>query len=156
MASSLIRGKYVVCKVLDRHHAQVIEDGAVYQEEGGIVAVGSYAELAPAYRPDQVLGSAGDVVLPGFVNSHHHVGLTPLQLGSPDHPLELWFASRLAARDVNPHLDTLYSAFEMIESGVTTVQHLHGRVSGPVQRIHAAAQEVIRAYETIGMRVSYS
>ena len=156
MSSSLIRGKYVVCKVIDRHHAQIIEDGAVYQKDGSIVAVGSYAELARAHRPDEVLGSAGDVILPGFVNSHHHVGLTPLQLGSPDHPLELWFASRLAARDVDPYLDTLYSAFEMIESGVTTVQHLHGRVPGPVERIHAAAQEVIRAYGAIGMRVSYS
>src|SRR3954463_9083533 len=139
MASSLIRGKYVVCKVLDRHHAQVIEDGAVYQEEGGIVAVGSYAELAPAYRPDQVLGSPEHVVLPGFVNSHHHVGLTPLQLGSPDHPLELWFASRLAAREVDLYLDTLYSAFEMIRSGITTVQHLHGRAPGPMERIERAA-----------------
>jgi 5-methylthioadenosine/S-adenosylhomocysteine deaminase len=114
------------------------------------------AELAQAYRPDEALGSAEDVVLPGFVNSHHHVGLTPLQLGSSDHPLELWFVSRLTARDVNPYLDTFYSAFEMIESGVTTVQHLHGRVSGPVERIHAAAEEVIRAHEAIGIRVSYS
>ena len=62
--------------------------------------------------------------MPGFVNSHHHVGLTPFQLGSPDHPLELWFASRMAARDVDPYLDTLYG--DMLQSGITTVQHLHG------------------------------
>lgn len=35
------------------------------------------------------------VMLPGFVNSHHHVGLTPLQLGTPDLPLELWIVARL-------------------------------------------------------------
>ena len=66
-----------------------------------------------------MIGSAEHVVLPGLVNAHHHVGLTPLQLGSLDQPLELWFATRIGAREVDPYLDTLYSAFEMVESGVT-------------------------------------
>ena len=34
MPSSLIRGKYVLTRVVDRDHAQVIEDGAVYQQDG--------------------------------------------------------------------------------------------------------------------------
>jgi len=95
-------------------------------------------------------------VLPGFVNSHHHAGLTPLQMGSPDDPLELWWASRLAKRAVDLYLGTLHSAFEMIESGITAVQHVQGRVNGPVKRVETAANEVIRAYEDVGMRVSYS
>jgi len=115
MASSLIRGKYVVVKVESRMEARVIADGAVFQRDGVVVEVGPYAELQARHRPDEVLGSAEHVVVPGFVNGHHHVGLTPLQLGSPDHPLELWFASRMTARDVDPYLDTLYSAFEMLE-----------------------------------------
>src|SRR5919106_7082666 len=126
MPSSLIRGKYVICKVTSRTEARVIEDGAVFQRDGTIIDIGPYADLAPKYQPDEVLGSGEHVVMPGFVNSHHHVGLTPFQLGSPAYPLELWFASRMAARDVPPYLDALYSAFEMIESGITTVQHLHG------------------------------
>jgi cytosine/adenosine deaminase-related metal-dependent hydrolase len=96
------------------------------------------------------------VVVPGFVNGHHHVGLTPFQLGSPDYPLELWFASRMAARDVDPYLDTLYSAFEMLESGITTVQHLHGARVAPASRVIHAADRVLKAYDDIGMRVSYS
>src|SRR5829696_275466 len=141
MTSSLIRGKFVICRVVDRTTAEIIENGAVFQRDGRIVAVGPYDVIAREHRADEVLGSPAHVVMPGFVNSHHHVGLTPLQLGSPDHPLELWFASRLSARDVDPYLDTLYSAFEMVESGITTVQHLHSRVPGPPQRIHAAARE---------------
>src|SRR4051794_33758754 len=156
MGSSLIRGRHVVCRVLSRTETEVVDDGAVYQEDGRIVAIGKHDELARRYRPDEVLGSPDHVVLPGFVNSHHHVGLTPLQLGSPDHPLELWFASRMAARDIDFYLDTLYSAFEMIRSGITTVQHLHGRVPGPLDRIARAAGEIIRAYKAVGMRVSYS
>jgi len=157
MASSLIRGKYVICKALSRTSAEVIEDGAVFQRDGLIVEVGKYAELAQKHHADETLGSDQHVVLPGLVNSHHHVGLTPFQLGSPDLPLELWFASRMALRDVDLYLDTLYSAFEQIESGVTTVQHLHGaRLRGPIERIHEAANSVLRAYRDIGMRASYS
>jgi cytosine/adenosine deaminase-related metal-dependent hydrolase len=79
-----------------------------------------------------------------------------LQLGSPDHALELWFASRMTARDVDPYLDTLYSAFEMLESGITTVQHLHGWRIGPAARVIGVAERILKAYEDIGMRVSYS
>src|SRR6266702_4679784 len=156
MALSLIRGKYVICKIRSRTEADVIEDGAVAQRDGTILAVGPYAALAQQYQPDATFGSAEQVVMPGLVNSHHHVGVTPFQLGSPDYPLELWFASRMATRNVDPYLDTLYSAFEMLECGITTVQHLHGLRIAPIARVQAVAEQVLKAYEDIGMRVSYS
>src|SRR3989454_567611 len=156
MASSLIRGKYVIVKVESRRDARIIADGAVFQRDGVVVDVGPYADLQARHRPDEELGSAEHVVVPGFINGHHHVGLTPVQLGSPDHPLELWFASRMTARDVDPYLDTLYSAFDMLESGITTVQHLHGVRIAPAARVLAAAERVLKAYDDIGMRVSYS
>ena len=155
MASSLIRGKHVVCEVTGRDSALVLDDAAVYQENGTIVEVGSFADLSAKYQPDEVLGSERQVVLPGFVDAHHHVGLTPFQLGSPDHPLELWFASRYAARTVDFYLDTLYSAFEHLESGVTTVHHLTSRL-GPASDWSAAAEKVVNAYHDIGLRVTFS
>src|SRR5712691_11105359 len=156
MASSLIRGKYVVAKVESRTEAQVIADGAVFQRDGVVVEVGPYADLMARHRPDDILGSPNHVVVPGFVNGHHHVGLTPFQLGSPDYPLELWFASRMAARTIDPYLDTLFSAFEMLESGITTVQHLHGVRIAPAARVLAVADQILQAYRDLGMRVSYS
>src|SRR6266853_314436 len=60
-----------------------------------------------------VIGTGNEILLPGFVNGHHHIGLTPVQLGSPDMPLELWFVTRMLARSLNLYLYTLYSAFEM-------------------------------------------
>jgi cytosine/adenosine deaminase-related metal-dependent hydrolase len=84
-------------------------------------------ELRRKHPNVTIVGSDNEVMLPGFVNGHHHIGLTPVQLGSPDMPLELWFVTRMVMRNVDLYLDTLYSAFEMIASGVTTVQHLHGR-----------------------------
>jgi cytosine/adenosine deaminase-related metal-dependent hydrolase len=155
MASSLVRGRYVISEITNRTKAIVIENGAVFQDNGEIVAVGPADELARQYPADEVIGSSAHVVLPGLVNGHHHIGLTPFQLGAADHPLEVWNAARLAARDVDPYLDTLYSAFEMIQSGVTTVQHLH-TIRTPPSTWPAAAREVLRAYRDIGMRVSYA
>lgn len=154
MGSTLIRGRYVVTGSADGA-ASVIEDGAVLERDGTIVEVGPAAALA-RHAADRTLGSPGHVVLPGFVNSHHHVGLTPFQLGSPDLPLELWFVSRMAARDVDPYLDTLYSAFDMLESGITTVQHLHGWRGAPAARVFGVAERILQAYADVGMRVSYS
>jgi 5-methylthioadenosine/S-adenosylhomocysteine deaminase len=79
----------VIQKVTGRYEATVVEDGAVFERDGTIVEVGPAPQLRQRHRPDRVLGSPEHVVMPGFVNSHHHVGLTPFQLGSPDYPLEL-------------------------------------------------------------------
>lgn len=150
LAGTLIHGA-------DRHgQVEMIRDAALHQVDGVIVDIGPAQRLIDAHPDIPRHGSARHVMLPGFVNSHHHVGMTPLQMGSPDYALELWFASRLGARSIDLYLDTLYSAFEMIASGVTTVQHIHGWRAGPLDAIHRAANDVLRAYRDIGMRASYS
>ena len=134
MTSTLVRGKAIICKVDRGNRPVLVEDGAVLVRGGVIAAVGAFAELSRRRADATIVGSPDHVVTPGFVNAHHHVGMTPLQLGSPDLPLELWIVRRIAARAVDPYLDTMYSAFELVESGVTTVQHLHGRVPRPVDK----------------------
>jgi 5-methylthioadenosine/S-adenosylhomocysteine deaminase len=156
MAKSLIRSRTMLSRPLDRHTWEAVDDGAVLQEDGTITAVSTFEDLHGRYPAVEVIGSGNEIVLPGFVNAHHHVGLTPVQLGSRDMPLELWMVTKMVARNVDPYLDTLYSAFEMIASGVTTVQHIHGRLPGSESEVCAAAENVIRAYQDIGMRVSYS
>src|SRR5216683_5711183 len=156
MSETLIVAGWVVKGAADRHSADVIRNGALYQRDGVIVEIGDAKEMLAKYPDAPRLGSPDTVLMPGFVNSHHHVGLTPLQLGSPDHALELWFASRMPARSVDLYLDTLYSAFEMIESGITTVQHIHGWRIGPAARVIEVADRILKAYDDIGMRVSYS
>ena len=152
----IVAGRALVCGVEPDGTPRIVEDGAVLVLEGRIASIGRTAELRRQHPDAAVEGGPGFVVAPGLVNAHHHVGLTPLQLGSPDHPLELWFASRIALRDVDLYADTLFSAFEMIESGVTTVQHLHSRVPGGAEDWLAAAERVIAAYRDVGMRASYS
>jgi 5-methylthioadenosine/S-adenosylhomocysteine deaminase len=156
MPASLIRSRAMVTHAIDRHRWHEIADGALVQEDGVITEIGTYAELGREHPNLPVIGTGGEILMPGFVNGHHHVGLTPVQLGSPDMPLELWFVTRMVSRNLNFYLDTLYSAFEMIGSGVTTVQHLHGWLPGNLAQVDKGADEIVRAYEDVGMRVSYS
>jgi cytosine/adenosine deaminase-related metal-dependent hydrolase len=155
MTAALVRAKWIVTGVRDRHTPEMVSDAALVHEHGKVLAVGAFDEMRQRYPHAPVTQHPQHMLLPGFVNSHHHVGLTPLQLGSPDYALELWFASRMSARNVDIHLDTLYSAFEMIASGITTVQHIHGWMRGSLEQVHGASSAVLYAYRRIGMRASY-
>ena len=156
MATTLIRGKYVISEVIGLDSAVVISDGAVFQRDGEIIEVGTYDDLKDRYQVDEIVGSPSYVVMPGLVNDHFHVGLTPFQLGAPDLPLELWGLSRMRAIDVDPYLDQLYGATLMIRSGTTTVQALHSPPRGRGPFDLDISEKVINAYQESGMRVSYA
>ena len=143
MSDVITCARWIVTGVEDRRTPVIVEDGAVLSRDGVIVAVGPVEDMRRLSPEAKETSYPNHVMLPGFVNAHHHVGMTPLQLGSPDHALELWFASRIPGRRLDLYLDTLYSAFEMIASGVTTVAHIHGWMSGGYEAIHGAATKVL-------------
>lgn len=156
MTSTLVLADHVLTGFSADGAPQIVENGGVLVEGDRVVAVGPAADLRRAHPQAAEIGGRGRVLIPGLINAHHHVGLTPFQMGARDQPLELWFPERLAMRDVDPRLDTLYSAFEMIASGVTTVQHLHSRAAGDTAAVLARAEAIIGAYAEVGMRASYS
>ena len=157
MKTIIVRGRQVVCGITDRDTAEVVDGGAVVVQDGAIAEVGRYDELLDRYQPDEVIGSNGHVVIPGLINAHHHVGLTPFQLGSLDMPLETWIIARWALPEVDPYLDTLWCAIQMIESGITTVQHNHMAARLPQEMsLYEGASQVVNAYEDSGMRVAFS
>ena len=96
------------------------------------------------------------IAMPGLVNGHHHFGVTPLMQGVPFAPLEFWLPRFRAMRAIGQRLDTLYSAIEMLESGTTTVHHIHGGLAGAPDNWHATADAMLSAYGEIGMRAGYS
>ncbi len=61
MASSLIRGKYVICKVEGPASAKVIPDGAVFQRDGETMEVGGYVDLRARHATEEVIGSPNHV-----------------------------------------------------------------------------------------------
>lgn len=156
MVVAIARAKHLITHVADDGEPEVIDRGAIAYEAGVLKDIGTFEGLLALYPEAKILGSENDILFPGFVNGHHHVGLTPVQLGVPDLPLELWLAARMTSRSVDLYLDTLYSAFEMIASGVTTVQHLRNTFPGEDEDIISSSQEVLRAYTKVGMRASFS
>jgi cytosine/adenosine deaminase-related metal-dependent hydrolase len=156
MTEQIIHIKWLVRGIIDRHTPDIVTDGAVLVRDGFVVDSGELPAMRRLAPLAKVSSYPHHMMLPGFVNAHHHVGLTPLQLGSQDEPLELWWTTRMAARSVNFYLDTLYSAFEMIASGITTVQHIQGWLPGPLENIEQIAARTLDAYRDIGMRASYS
>jgi cytosine/adenosine deaminase-related metal-dependent hydrolase len=157
MPSSIVRGKYVVQRITGESTAQVVQDGAVFQRDGEIIDIGPYSDISRRHTADEEIGSSDQVVIPGLVNAHHHVGLTPFQLGALDAPLETWLIARWAMRAVDPYLDTLYCAIQMIESGITTVMHNHMAAWLPPDvGLYEASSRIIDAYEDSGMRVAFS
>jgi 5-methylthioadenosine/S-adenosylhomocysteine deaminase len=155
VSKSIVRARWLL-EGFDGNAPIIHEQSALLVVDGVVAKIGDADDLAADHPDAAAVGSGQDMVIPGLINAHHHVGLTPFQLGSADHPLELWFASRLGLRAVAPYLDTLYSAFEMIASGVTTVQHLHSRAPGGLEGLHRTSREILSAYNDIGMRVSFS
>ena len=154
MTSSLIWGKHLVVKS-DEQESIVIDNGAVYQENGVILEVGSYDALKKKYTPERVIGGNQFAVIPGLVNAHSHGrGLTTFQLGSTDDPLELKLIRDLGRRSTDPYLSTLFSSMQLISGGVTTVMYNH--IQAPPDVMSDEAKTVIKAFTQTGQRVAFS
>lgn len=157
MASSLIRGRHLVRRVTGPDTADVLDDGALLQRDGVIVEVGAYAELRAKHPGEPEVGSRHHLVLPAFVNAHHHAGLSAGLTGCLDGTLELWLHEMWARRDADPYLDALYSALHLMRSGVgTTIVNLTRWIPPAGDAVLRDAEQVIRGYRDAGMRVAFS
>ena len=155
MASSLIRGRYVICEAgSEPGGSRVITDGAVLQRDGVIEAVGTYDELRDR-QADEVVGGPGFLVMPGLTNSHHHGrGVSTFQMGTVDGCLETWIVEGWGRRPVDWHLITLYTAIQMIKSGTTSVMYNHPRT--PPEGLLDECGEVLSGFGAAGMRTAFS
>jgi len=138
---------------LDRQTWPQIDDGAGWQEDGVIARpVGHYADLRKRYsRNTAVIGSGPTIMLPGFVNGHHHVGLTPVQLARPTCPLELWVQSPhggVVTRNRTLSRTRSYSAFrdDRVRASPRCSTSTAG-LPGTFSEWKPRPEQVIRAYE---------
>ncbi|TYC64114.1 amidohydrolase family protein [Stappia sp. BW2] len=152
----LIRTRATLIGINTDLNGEVLAEAGIHVRNGVIAAVAPFDSLRAQYPDLAVEGGPDMIAFPGLVNGHHHSGLTPFQLGVPYGPLELWLPQFRGMRYVGHRLDTLYSAIEMLESGTTTVQHIHPGLVGDTDNWTDLSDKVIGAYRDIGMRVSFS
>src|SRR5215470_10155690 len=74
MAVSLVRSRAMITRAIDRHRWEEIADGAVLQEDGVILELGTCESLKARHPDVPVIGTGNEILLPGFVNGHHHIG----------------------------------------------------------------------------------
>lgn len=123
---------------------QVISNGYVAINNHKIVAVGDMKDL-PAINAKKVLDVAGDIVMPGMINTHTHASMTVFRSLADDvadrltryiFPLEAKFVSRDMVR-----IGADLANVEMVEGGVTTYADMY-----------YFEDEVAKTVDKIGMR----
>lgn len=154
MVESIIHGKYVITRA-SGPDTTVLENGAVYEQDGVVVEVGAFEDLRNR-RPDvPVIGGEEFLVMPGLINAHHHgKGVSPLMKGSLDDHLEYWMADSWGRKPVDTYLDTLYACMKMLRSGVTTV--MFNLSPGSAADLTEDCKKALTAFADAGMRVNFS
>ena len=155
MKRKLLRGRYVVTDPSLLPESGLLEDAAVLVSNGEVEEIGGWQSLGRRFPDAETFGSGRHLVLPGFVNAHHHGrGLSGVQLGVPDDFLERWIFDYWRMPPLDLHLDTLHSNLRMIRSGVTTV--IHSSYAREWGRIEAETRQALRAHVDAGLRVAYA
>ncbi|MBP7686946.1 MAG: 8-oxoguanine deaminase [Thermoflexales bacterium] len=131
---------------------QQIQEGAIYARDNVIEFVGPMADLPPdRATADRVVDARGMIVLPGLVNTHHHLYQTLTRCIAVDSGLFNWLKTlypiwaRMDAEAV--YASALTGMAELILSGCTTASdHLYLFPNG------SKLDDEIRAAQEIGLR----
>ena len=131
----------------------IIEDGGVLMDGTKIVAVDSYETLRKQYPKAYRVNAHGRLIMPGFVNAHHHIysalarglyipGNNPTNFKEILDGLWFYLDKRLAKEDVWASAIVTYMA--CIENGVTSIFDHHasyGETEGSLSVISEVAQD---------------
>lgn len=153
MNSMLIHSRHLITNTIG-DGTPILEDGALYQRDGEILAIGRHDDLKERFPDAKELGGSNYLLFPGLINAHHHgSGFSSLQQGRAEENLELMLFRGLARRSLVPYLNTLYACAKMIESGVTSSIH-HAYAAGKAETYLKVMEDVLHAHADAGMRVA--
>ncbi|MCD4821973.1 MAG: amidohydrolase family protein [Methanococcoides sp.] len=143
MADIIIKNGYVL--TMDPELGD-LKNGVVVIDDGSIVEVAESTEATA----DTVIDAQGGVVMPGFVNTHTHAGMTLFRGYADDLPLESWLQdhiwpaeAELTASDVVA--GTNLACLEMIKSGTVAFADMYFFM-----------EEVGKVVESSGLRAALS
>ena len=125
----------------------VIPNGAVAVDGTDIVGVGPADAIARQFRGTETINAAGQVVLPGLINTHTHAPMVLFRGLADDLSLMEWLTKYIfpaEAKTVSPEFvraGTRLAALEMIQSGTTTFADMY-----------YFEEEIAKETRTAGMR----
>jgi cytosine/adenosine deaminase-related metal-dependent hydrolase len=99
-----------------------LPDADILIEDDKIVEVGRNLSVADA----RVIDAAGDIVIPGFVDTHRHTWETSIRTSAPDYTLGAYFGAILDKfapnyRPQDVYAANLWGSLECINAGITTL-----------------------------------
>jgi 5-methylthioadenosine/S-adenosylhomocysteine deaminase len=110
---------------------RVLQAGAVAIDGSEIVGVDTAASIARQFRGRATIDAAGQIVLPGLVNTHTHAPMVLYRGLADDLALMEWLEKYIfpaEAKTVSPEFvraGTRLAALEMIQSGTTTYADMY-------------------------------
>lgn len=132
---------------------QEIRNGYVLIRGNRIEALGAMAEMPPQTQADEVIDMTGHVVIPGLINTHHHMfqSLTRALPAAQDAELFDWLSALFPVwRNITPEMQRAASRTAMAElmlSGCTTVaDHAYLHVNG------ITLDDSVQAAQEMGIR----
>ncbi|MBU0512864.1 MAG: putative aminohydrolase SsnA [Chloroflexi bacterium] len=132
---------------------QVLWNSTVVTDGELIAAVGDAAEMAARFPDAEVVDCAGKIILPGFINTHHHFYSTMARgMAPPGEPASnfveilerLWWKLDMALSEEDIALSAQIPLIECIRNGTTTVIDHHASPSfrdGSLDIIEDAVRE---------------
>ena len=117
---------------------RVLWQGAVVTDGEHVAAIGDSAEMAVRYPNAEVVDCAGKIVLPGFINTHHHFYSTMARgMAPPGEPASnfveilerLWWKLDAALDEKDVMLSAQIPLIECIRNGTTTIIDHHASPS---------------------------
>ncbi len=148
MATLLVKNIHTLAMMDSQQHE--LRNAAIFVRDNVIEAVGALDEM-PRQSADEVLDWRDHVVLPGLVNTHHHMFQSLTRCVAQDHELFDWLTT-LYPLWANLTGDAIYTSAklamaELMLSGCTTSSdHLY------IYPNDCAIDDEIRAAQEIGLR----
>lgn len=148
----IVRADYILSEPVD---GLLLADAAVAVDGGRILAVSRADDVQAQYPEAELIDLGAALLMPGLVNAHQHGrGLSQLQIGYRDMPLEPWLLQRRGRGVFDPYPLARLTAANMLANGVTTALQANFAFGSGDYAQELRAQ--LRGYEDAGLRVTMS
>ncbi len=135
--------------------AELMQGAAVAVAGDRITEVGDPSDLIARWPAATIIDLPGCLLMPGLINAHQHGrGLSQLQLGYHDRPLETWLAQRRGRGLFDPYPLAKLTAANMLANGVTTA--LQANFAFGTGDYEQELRDQLRGYDEAGLRVTLS
>jgi len=147
LLSILIRNGTIL--TLDKNN-RIINDGAVFIDEGKIIEVGKTEEVSKKYKPEKILDAKWKLIMPGFINAHTHIVYGLMKGLGSDLVLLEWlkrftWPCLANINEDDAYFATLLGCIENIKSGTTCIVENYYMAKNRKGNIDKVAEAIIKS-----------